>query len=170
MKIKGKERFNGYACSIFMMEVAMSDNPVPHYPAVEMVINAIADWIKKYRQAVNLNNELARCSPDEVKTMATDLGLTPSDLRTLAAQGPGAADLLKKMLIALKIDPHILDEIDPLTARDLQRSCILCGEKRRCKQELAAGTAASNMHEFCPNAVTLESLFKAGSAQPVPVH
>jgi hypothetical protein len=154
------------------MEVAMTDrdNPIPHYPVVEMVIDAIADWVKKYRYAADLDNELTHCGPDEVKAIAKDLGMTSSDLRTLAVRGPGAADLLKKMLVALKIDPKILKDIDPLIARELQRSCILCGEKRRCEHELAAGTAARNMHAFCPNAVTLDTMFKPGSALPAEVH
>jgi hypothetical protein len=146
------------------------DNPMPHYPVVEMVTGAIADWVKKYRYAVGLNDELAHCSPDDVKAMASDLGLTPSDLREMASQGPDGADLLKKMLVALKVDPKVLDKIDPRITRDLQRSCIICGEKRRCRHELAAGTAVRNMPEFCPNATTLEDLFGAGNSPDAQPH
>jgi hypothetical protein len=143
------------------MEVAMTghDNPMPQYPVVEMVINAIADWVKKYRRAVGANDEFAQCSPEDVKAMASDLGMAASDLRTLAGQGPEAAGLLKKMLVALNVDPMLLEKLDPRTTRELQMACITCGEKRRCRHELAAGTAATNMNEFCPNAVTLKSLF-----------
>lgn len=145
------------------------DNHMPHYPVVEMVIDAIADWVKGYRYATGLNNEFAHCGPDEVKAMARDLGMTPADLREMAAKGPGAADLLKRMLVALKVDPKVLGEMDQRVTRDLQRLCITCGNKRRCEHELAAGTATTNMHEFCPNALTLETLFKSGdgpSAKP----
>jgi hypothetical protein len=50
--------------------------------------------------------------------------------------------------------------IDQRETRDLQRLCITCGDKRRCEYEIAAGTAAKNKHEFCPNAETLDRLFK----------
>ena len=142
------------------------DNHIPNYPVVEMVIGAIADWVKRYRYAVALNDGLAHCGTDEVRTMAKDLGLTPADLRELAGKGPRAADLLKRMLIALKVDPKVLGEIDQRATRDLQRLCITCGDKRRCEHELAAGTAATNMHEFCPNAVSLEALFKPNDIRP----
>lgn len=142
------------------------DNHMPHYPVVEMVIDAIADWVKDYRYATGLNDELARCGADEVKAMARDLGMTPADLRELAAKGPGAADLLKRMLVALKVDPKVLGEMDQRVTRDLQRLCITCGNKRRCEHELAAGTAAKNMHEFCPNALTLDTLFKPDDCPP----
>lgn len=133
-----------------------------NFPVVDMVVSAIADWVKNYRYATGLNDELAHCSADEVKAMANDLGLTTADLRELASKGPGAADLLKRMLIAMKVDPKVLSELDPRVTRDLQRLCTTCGAKRRCEHELAAGTAVKHMHEFCPNAVTLDSLFPIG--------
>jgi hypothetical protein len=150
------------------MEVTMTrrDNHMPHYPVVEMVIDAIASWVNKYRDSVGFDNDLARCGPDEVRAIANDLGMSPSELRILASQGPEAAGLLQKMLVALNVDPKVLDKIDPRIARDLQRTCITCGDKRRCAHELAAGTAAINMGEFCPNAMTLEALFKARGTQP----
>jgi hypothetical protein len=151
---------------VLTKEVAMAERAVPSYPVVEMVIGAIADWVKNYRYAIGLNEDLANCGPDEVKAIANDLGMTPADLRELASKGPGAADLLKQMLIALKVDPKALNEIDQRTARDLQRLCITCGMKRRCQHELAAGTAVKNMDEFCPNAVSLKGLFKSGALNP----
>jgi len=143
------------------MEVAMVERTetLPSYPVVEFVIAAIADWVKDYRYAVGLNKDFANCGSDEVRAIANDLGLTPADLRELASKGPGAADLLKKMLLALKVNPEALSKIDQRVTRDLQRRCITCGEKRRCVHEMAAGTAAKNMHEFCPNAASLEALF-----------
>jgi hypothetical protein len=155
-----------------LMEVTMTgrENRTPHYPAVEMVLDGIADWVKTYRHAVDAKSEFAHCDPDEVKAIASDLGMTPSDLRTLASQGPEAAALLKRMLVALKVDPTILDKLDPRITRDLQRSCITCGEKRRCRHELAAGTAVGNMREFCPNALTLQDIFDAVNSRAARPH
>ena len=146
--------------------MARHDNELPTYPVVEMVINAVADWVKNYRHAIGLSDELANCGPDEVRAIASDMAMTPADLRELASKGPGAADLLKKMLVALKVDPKELNQIDQRVTRDLQRLCISCQTKRRCEHELAAGTAARNMHEFCPNAVSLETLFKPSDVRP----
>ena len=142
------------------------ESHLPEYPVVDMVIGAVADWVKKYRYAAGLNNELAHCGADEVKAMAKDLGMTSADLRELASKGPHSADLLRRMLVALKVDPKVLDQMDQRVTRDLQRLCTTCGDKRRCQHELAAGTAVHNMHEFCPNAVTLKALFGTGELKP----
>jgi transcriptional regulator with XRE-family HTH domain len=125
------------------------------------VLGAIANWVKKYRYASGLRDELARCGSDEVARAAHDLGVSPRELVHLASKGPHAADLLQKLLNALGVDPKALAFEDPATMRDLQRLCITCGHKNQCEHELAAGTAAQNYKSFCPNAYTLDVLCKA---------
>jgi len=144
------------------MEGAMPNREVsqPTYPVVELVLNSIANWVTRYRDAVGHSNELGQCSPDEVRQIAKDLGVPTSELHAIASKGPHAADLVQKMLIALRVDPKAVEKSNPLVMRDLQRLCITCGGKQHCAQELARGTAAEHYHEFCPNALTLDALFK----------
>lgn len=132
----------------------------PKFPAVDMVISAIANWVNHYREAAGLRDELGQCDPAEVAQIARDLNLAPAELQAIAAKGPGSADLLKEMLLALKIDPATLAEREPGTMRDLQRLCVSCGHKQQCGHELDVGSADANFHDFCPNAYTLETLLK----------
>jgi hypothetical protein len=62
------------------------------------------------------------------------------------------------MLVALHVDPKILADMDPLIMRELKWLCITCSNKKRCKHELAMGTATEHFREFCPNAVSLDEL------------
>jgi hypothetical protein len=144
------------------MEAAMARTvgEQPSYPTLDSVLEVIAQWVKKYRYAAGLRNEFARCGPEEVAHTASELGLSSRDLFQLASKGPHAADLLQRMLVALGVDPQKLASKDPAVMRDLQRLCILCGEKKRCTHELAAGAASDNYREFCPNAFTLEGLLQ----------
>ncbi len=135
------------------------DTPQPSYPTVEVVLGAIADWVNKYRNTVGHRNEFGQCGPDDVMQIAKDLGVSPQELREVAGKGPGAADLLKKMLVALKFDPKALAKTDPAVMRDLQRLCVACSHKNQCAHEHAKGTAAAHFHNFCPNAFTLDALF-----------
>ena len=131
----------------------------PSYPVVEVVLNSIADWVTRYRDAVGHTNEFGQCSPDEVRQIAKDLGVPAGELRQMASKGPHAADQVQKMLVALHVDPKALEKTNPLVMRDLQRLCINCADKKRCQSELAKGTAADHFHEFCPNSMTLDALF-----------
>ena len=132
----------------------------PGYPTLQMIFSGIANWVNKYRYAAGLREELARCGPEEVAHTARELGLSSGDLYRLASKGPQAADLVEKMLLALGVDPEILARQNPRVMRDLQRLCIMCEHKKQCKHELDAGTAKENFRSYCPNAFTLEELFK----------
>jgi Family of unknown function (DUF6455) len=155
---------------ISSMEGGMPDGDTreQHYPAVEFVLDAIAGWINKYRHMHGVRDELGECSHEDVMRIAKDLGVPVSDLRGLAAKGPRSADVLQKMLLALSVDPQALAKDDPAVMRDLQRLCIVCSQKGRCQHELAQGTAAEHFREFCPNAYTLDALFKDKEQQSVP--
>lgn len=135
-------------------------NASPHYQTVEFVLDAVAGWINKYREVHRAGDELAHCSQEDVRRIAKDLGLEENQLRNLAAKGPGAADTLRKMLLALSVDPQALSKTHPVVMQDLQRLCITCSQKRRCQHELARGTAGQHFREFCPNAYTIDALFK----------
>ncbi|HXZ22194.1 MAG TPA: DUF6455 family protein [Pseudolabrys sp.] len=125
---------------------------------IEVILGSIADWVNKYRQKFNIDSSLGVCSPDEVMHIAKDLRLSTAELQELARKGPDAADLLLKMLVALKVDPEALEKADPYVMQDLQRLCTTCGAKKRCEHELARGTAGEHFREFCPNAFTLDAL------------
>ena len=134
-----------------------NDAQQQHYPTVEFVLNAIADWVNDHRHSVG-PADFGQCSPDEVSRIATDFGMSSGQLRELVRKGPHAADQLKKMLVALKVDPKHVADTEPMVMRDMQRLCIFCDDKKRCAHELAAGTAPAHFHEFCPNAQTLDAL------------
>jgi hypothetical protein len=142
------------------MEGTMS-NTTPAHGIVEPIWDAIANWVKKYRDAVGLRGELANCSPEEVASMARDVGVSAEELKIFVNKGPHAADELPRLLRALGVDPLKLASDDPQTMRDLQRLCVTCGEKDQCRHELAAGATAGRYREYCPNAMTLDALFRA---------
>ena len=135
------------------------ENGLPSNPLVETALKAIADWVGNYRDATGFNSEFGMCGPDEVMRMAKEIGVTPSQLHELVSKGPGNANLLKTMLVALHVDPKVLADMDPLIMRELRWLCITCSNKKRCEHELAKGTATEHFREFCPNAVSLDQLF-----------
>jgi hypothetical protein len=141
----------------------MTDDQVhqDNYPTVSFVLDAIAGWVNKYRALAGARDEFGLCSPEDVRQIANDLGISVGELRAMSATNPHGADLLVKMLTALSVDPKALAERDPATMRDLQRLCTSCAHKGRCTHELAEGTAAEDFHSFCPNAFTLDALIKS---------
>ena len=146
--------------------MANGDTQRSSYPTVDFVVNAIADWVNKYRSHHGLHDELGQCSPEEVMRMAADVGVPPGELRALAARGSDSAKLLEKLLTSLNVDPTRLTNTNPAVMRDLQRLCVVCGQKDRCQHELKEGTAAEHYREYCPNAFTLDALFQQRANTP----
>lgn len=141
-------------------QISDRETQAPSYPAVQMVLGAIAGWVDKYRRAIADHDEFARCDTGEVTRIAGELGVAPDELRAMAGKGPHGADLLRKLLTALRVDSDEIAKANPGVMRDLQRLCVSCADKKRCAHELAAGTAAGHFHEYCPNSYTLDALFK----------
>jgi hypothetical protein len=142
-----------------MEGIVFSHNKQPDYPAVKMVAEAVADWVKRYRDAIAREKELSKIDPTEVAAIAKDIGITTVQLHTLVNKGPEATESLKKLLTALGVDPKKLEEVDPRIARDMQWLCLNCSNKNQCKHELSSGTAAQTFRTFCPNAIALDEVF-----------
>jgi hypothetical protein len=128
------------------------------YPALEVVLDAVANWFRKHHDAAGSYDELTTWEPEEIARTARDIGVSSDELIRMADKGPHAADQLPRLLHALGVDPGMLSRNDPAMMRDMQRLCTACSRKRRCERELAAGTAANNYRSFCPNATSLETL------------
>lgn len=135
----------------------MSAEPNTHYPIVDAALATIADWVNRCRQ-LTLPSAFGECDSKEIARIAADLGITADDLRDFAEAKPGSAEFLGHILPALGIDPDALTKADPLVMRDLQRLCVTCQNKTRCRHELEETSAAAHFHEFCPNAVTLDAI------------
>ncbi len=100
-----------------------------------------------------------KCFGDaEVERIAKDVGVSASELRTLAMFGPEAADLLLRRMAALDLDRNEIARIEPQTFQDLQRVCVMCEHHRRCARDFAHDPASEAWKEYCPNAATLIAL------------
>ena len=126
------------------------------FPFVTKVIDMFGDWLKQRREL----NEFTKYAgyPGELERVARELNVTPADLEALVRQGPQGANELSYTLTALGIDETALFRAEPALLRDMERVCSFCTHKRRCHQELAAGTAATNYVEYCENADTIDML------------
>ena len=126
------------------------------YAFATKVLDLFGDWLKQRRELNELMEFAA--DPGELGRVARELNVTPADLEMLVRQGSHGANELPYTLTALGIDEAALWRAEPALLRDMERVCSLCTHKRRCHQELAAGTAATNYVEYCENSDTIDVL------------
>jgi hypothetical protein len=121
------------------------------------LFGGLVQWWRNLRAARAGIDELASCGR-EAGNIARDVGLSTAELYTIAAKRPDAADQLKLRLEALHLDRGALQRSEPVVVRDLERTCTLCGEKRRCERDLARTPDDPVWQSYCPNAHTLQAL------------
>jgi hypothetical protein len=126
-------------------------------------VGRLADWWHDLRAARMRLRELQQCG-DNLEHIARDVGLSSSDLYAMAAKPPDAADQHKQRLAALDIDRAAVLRRHPRVARDLERVCSLCGQKRRCERDLASHPNDPVWRTYCPNTQTLDALKAAAPA------
>jgi hypothetical protein len=136
------------------MEDAMTTTHDKPYPFAAKVIDLFGDWLKQRRELNELREFAA--DPGELARVARELNVTPADLERLVRQGSQGANELPYTLTALGIDETALWRAEPALLRDMERVCSFCTHKRRCHEELAAGTAATNYVEYCENSETID--------------
>jgi len=106
--------------------------------------------------------ETARLGSDNLEYLthdpkATDCGLCP-------VTGGHADNLLRRLMLALDLDPYELALSDPALLRHLRRRCALCQSREDCASDLARASAGhawpgrDDWRDYCENALALEML------------
>jgi Family of unknown function (DUF6455) len=121
-------------------------------------IKALSQWWREWTTKSSARLELKCCGEGEVERMAKDIGVSASELRTLANRSPDSADLLLRRMAALDLDRNEVSRTEPRTFQDLQRVCTMCNHHRRCRRDLARDSADPAWEDYCPNAATLMAL------------
>ncbi len=121
---------------------------------IERLTHMFADWLQRRQEL----GEMRQLNTAEFDRIASDLRLSPADLNELVRHGPDAANELPKLLKALGISQEDLTRVEPLVLQDMERVCALCGHKRECDRDLAAGTSAEHYEQYCLNAPTIAEL------------
>jgi hypothetical protein len=93
----------------------------------------------------------------EADNIARDVGLSTAELYAVARAPADAAEQLKQRLQALHLDQAALRRNEP-SLRDLERTCTVCGAKRRCERDLARNADDPVWQSYCPNAPALQAL------------
>ncbi len=129
------------------------------YPSgLQMILGALMQSIRRYRQQQKDRRELATCSVAEISSIARDLKITPDELMSLVTEETKTAGALHELLGILGIDAKSLRLNDPGVMRELQQRCGTCSHKSRCAYHLDHGTAFEHYREFCPNTGIFDDL------------
>ena len=130
------------------------------YPLIESGIDATIDFFARAVRRYQAAQELRNIGEIEISSIARDLGISQTELKSLVTHDAGFPKLLKRMFSALWIDGRVVQEANPILLLDMQKVCALCQNTRRCRKELEAGSAGDHFHDYCPNSPNLYAVSK----------
>jgi hypothetical protein len=113
-------------------------------------------WWRNWKAGDAARQELAGCGDNETAHIARDIGVSTSELRTLAGRWPDSANLLERRIATLGLAPVAYAE--PETVRDLQRVCGQCASEARYERDLDSDERDRAWRDYCPSAATLDAL------------
>jgi hypothetical protein len=106
--------------------------------------------------------ETARLGSDNLEYLTHDRKGAGSD--PCPVVGGHDDDLLRRLMLALELDPYELALSDPALLRHLRRRCALCQSREDCASDLARASAGQacqgqdDWRDYCENALALEML------------
>ena len=106
--------------------------------------------------------ETARLGSDNLEYLTHDPKAT--DCGLCSVTGGHADDLLRRLMLALDLDPYELALSDPALLRHLRRRCALCQSREDCASDLARASTGQawqgrdDWRDYCENALALEIL------------
>ena len=106
--------------------------------------------------------ETARLGSDNLEYLTHDPKAT--DCGLCSVTGGHADDLLRRLMLALDLDPYELALSDPALLRHLRRRCALCQSREDCASDLARASTGQawqgrdDWRDYCENALALEML------------
>lgn len=117
----------------------------------------LGDWLaarrEQRRARTALAEQFATLGPDNTERLLHDCGLSTAELPALMRRHPDVRHAQERLLAAVGVEWRA---VGAETLRDLGVACISCRGWRRCKRELARGTASVTYPEFCPNAPRID--------------
>jgi hypothetical protein len=118
------------------------------------LMKSFRTWLREgYRR-----DEIDRLGPSEASRIATDVGVSVTELGDLVTEGPDSAALLPRRLHAQHLDTDRIVRMEPATMRDMQRVCSHCADKGRCEHDLETNPDGEDWKSYCPNAETIRAL------------
>jgi len=117
-----------------------------------------ARWWKNWKARDTAVSELRCCDRAEETRIAQDVGVSVSELRTLAGRWPDSAGLLERRMSAAGLNAAQLSQSEPEVLRDLQRVCGQCAVEGRCARDLGRDEQDPAWRDYCPNVMVLDAL------------
>lgn len=114
--------------------------------------------------------EIAALDPHERNRILGDAGLEHWDMAGALRTPFVSEDLLARALRAIGADPADCRTVNGAWHRDMERLCMACTARSRCRRDLATQDFARRYRHYCPNSESLGEIAAGLKAGTAPTH
>lgn len=134
-------------------------------PAQQNLREPALDWT---RERLARGEAMASSQRSDSQDMASDSGITQTDLIDIVPHSADHTNLMNQMMPARGLAPDKVRHAFAPLVRAMELICNRCQSAGRCQRDLVAGTAAENCHDYCENAETIDDLLAINKVPLVP--
>jgi hypothetical protein len=126
------------------------------------------NYLKDKERSRRAMREVDSLGSSEAARVLSEVGLSRGEFAAAMSHPFASDDLLSQALSSVGIDPDEFGVRNIEWLQGLQRSCMRCGVRGRCKRIMARDEFTRRHQDFCPNSGDFEQILARQASGPVP--
>ncbi|KQZ99913.1 hypothetical protein ASD64_13985 [Mesorhizobium sp. Root157] len=128
--------------------------------AIHTVTNFAVVYVKDWMARASSLRELEQIAPEDRSRTLRDWNLTSFEFGSAMRHRFASQDLLSCAMRTLDIEQDQFSSEHIAWYRDMQRSCVTCPHRSRCRKELMGSSFASHYQGFCANSANFAEILE----------
>lgn len=125
-----------------------------------------ADFFRDRARSRRAMTEIDSLDSSEAARVLSEAGLTRGEFAEAMSHPFASDDLLSQALWSAGIDPDEFGVRNIEWLQDLQRTCMRCGVRGRCRRIMGRSEFARGHKDFCPNSGNFEQILSLQTCSP----
>jgi hypothetical protein len=128
--------------------------------AMNAIYSLVVDVLRGYRRKREMVTEIEDLTERDRERLFSEIDVTPGEFRDFCRHALAADDLLTPAMQSVGIGLALFSVQHPALQRDMQRICMACRHRLRCRYHLKASTFRQNQRAFCGNSDNFATITK----------
>lgn len=128
------------------------------------LLRSFASYFHDWRRRNALQREFQALGAAEGERVLNDCGMSRSEFLSSLQNSLLTEDLLTPAMLSLGLNPIAFKAKHPEWGRDLERACMSCRHRLRCRDDVSARRFATSHRSYCVNSDSFRELAQRGKA------
>jgi hypothetical protein len=134
--------------------------------AIHTVTNFAVAYVKDWMARASSLHEFEQIAPEDRARTLRDWNLTPAEFGSAMRHRFASQDLLSCAMHTLDIAQDQFSSEHSAWYRDMQRSCVTCPHRNRCRKELIGSSFDAHYQNFCANSASFAEILQGSRRTP----